>query len=94
MKFLGIATFALAAFTGLVSAIDSTTVKDDIVRLTQLSEETNQMVSSINVVNFAIKAPQVAQGIAKIVDLIFAVVKDLTVSALTLPLASRSVHLT
>jgi hypothetical protein len=41
MKFFGIATFALAAFTGLVSAIDSTTVKDDIVRLTQLWEETN-----------------------------------------------------
>jgi hypothetical protein len=41
MKFFGIATFALAAFTSVVSAIDSTTVKNDIVRLTQLSEETN-----------------------------------------------------
>jgi hypothetical protein len=84
MKFFGIATFALAAFTGLVSAIDSTTVKNDITRLTELSDSTNQMVSSINVVNFAMKAPQVGQGIAKIVSEIYMVAKDFSVSVVIL----------
>jgi CBS domain containing-hemolysin-like protein len=84
MKFFGIATFALAAFTGLVSAIDSTTVKNDINRLTELSDSTNQMVTSINVANFALKAPQVGRSIVKIVDLIYVVVQDFSVSVVIL----------
>jgi hypothetical protein len=54
MKFFSFASVALAAFTGLVAAIDSTTTVNNIMALTDLSSSTTKMVSSINVVTVAV----------------------------------------
>jgi hypothetical protein len=57
MKFFSFASVALAAFTGLVAAMDSTTVINNIKDLTALSDTTNQMVLGITIINFALQAP-------------------------------------
>jgi hypothetical protein len=57
MKFFSFASVALAAFTGLVAAIDPTAVVNNIKALTDLSSSTNDMVASITVVNALIKGP-------------------------------------
>jgi hypothetical protein len=57
MKFFAFASVALAAVANVVAAIDAPTVVMNIKALTELSSQTNQMVSGINVVNFALQAP-------------------------------------
>jgi hypothetical protein len=57
MKFFSFASVALAAFTGLVSAIDSATVITNIQAVADLSAQTNTMVSSITVVNVVVVGP-------------------------------------
>jgi hypothetical protein len=57
MKFFALACVALAACTSFVAAIDSATVIHNIQVLTELSADTNQMASGINVVNLAVQAP-------------------------------------
>jgi hypothetical protein len=57
MKFFSFASVALAAFTGLVAAIDPNTVVNNIKALTDLSSSTNDMVASITVINVLFVGP-------------------------------------